>query len=565
MVGLLNTTSPAKLDSSLDYDVLIIGAGQSGMYSLLRMRELGLKTRVFETGSGEGGTWFWYVPRTLNRNLRSLTENRNKYPGARFDSESYSYIFSFSQELLDEWDWTEHFAGQAETLRYCQYFAKKFDLKRDMQFNTSITSAHWREDSNSWILTDATGKTYTSRFLITAMGILNKSTLPAIPGVHDFKGPAFHTSQWPQEEGTLNGKRVGIIGTGATAIQTIQEIKNTVSTLTVFQRTPNWTAPLRNTKITREEMEEIRKQYPTIFQNCLDSYACFIHQSDTRKTFDVTPEEREKHYEEIYSQAGFSKWLKNFADLGTNREANELFSTFVANKIRQRVNDPVIAEKLIPKNHGFGTRRVPLEGGYYEAFNQPNVKLVDINENPIVRITESGIKTQDEDFEFDIIIYATGFDAVTGSFSAVDFRGIGGKKLTDEWSDGIQTYLGLTVLGFPNMFMIMGPHQMFGNIPRSIEYAVGWVAEFIEHCVKEGIVTAECTEEGVQRWTEHVHDCAKGLLSNEVDSWMTGVNKNVKGKQKRTIARYNGPAPGYRKRCDEVKAAGYKDLKLLKA
>ena len=311
-------------------------------------------------------------------------------------------------------------------------------------------------------------------------------------------------------------------------------------------------------------MEDIRKQYPSIFQNCLDSYACFIHQSDKRKTFDVTAEEREKHYEEIYSQPGFSKWLKNFADLGTDRKANELFSTFVANKIRQRVDDPAIAEKLIPKNHGFGTRRVPLEGGYYEAYNQPNVKLVDINENPIIRITESGIKTQDVDFEFDIIIYATGFDAVTGSFAAVDFRGIGGKKLVDEWSEGIQTYLGLTVLGFPNMFMIMGPHQMFGNIPRSIEYAVGWVADFIEYCLQEAIVTAECTEEGVQGWTEHVHGCAKGLLSNEVDSWMTGVNKNVKGKQKRTIARYNGPAPGYRKRCDEVMAAGYKDLRLVK-
>ncbi|KAF2792854.1 FAD/NAD(P)-binding domain-containing protein [Melanomma pulvis-pyrius CBS 109.77] len=548
MVGQLNGVSPATLDSTLDYDVLVIGAGQSGMYSLYRMRELGLKTRVFEAGSGEGGTWFW-----------------NKYPGARFDSESYSYIFSFSQELLDEWDWTEHFAGQAETLRYCQFFAQKFDLKRDMQFNTSITSAHWRDDSKSWILTDATGKTYTSRFVITAMGILNQATLPNIPGVHDFKGPAFHTSRWPDDASTLNGKRVGIIGTGATAIQTIQEIKKTVGSLTVFQRTPNWTAPLRNTKITREEMDEIRKQYPTIFQNCLDSYACFIHQSDTRKTFDVTPEEREKHYEDIYSQAGFSKWLKNFADLGTDRQANELFSKFVANKIRQRVNDPAIAEKLIPKNHGFGTRRVPLEGGYYEAFNQANVKLVDINENPIIKITETGIKTQDEDFEFDIIIYATGFDAVTGSFNAVDFRGIDGKKLTDEWSDGIQTYLGLTVLGFPNMFMIMGPHQMFGNIPRSIEYAVGWVADFIEYCLKQGIVSAEPTEEGVKSWTEHVHSCAKGLLSNEVDSWMTGVNKNVAGKQKRTIARYNGPAPGYRKRCDEVKDRGYEDLKMTAA
>jgi cation diffusion facilitator CzcD-associated flavoprotein CzcO len=466
---------------------------------------------------------------------------------------------------LDEWEWSEHFAGGEETLRYCQFFAKKFDLKKDMQFNTRISSAHWRQDSNSWLLTDVDGQKYTSRFIITAMGILNQPTLPNIPGVNDYKGAAFHTARWPADASALHGKRVGIIGTGATAIQTIQEIKKTVGSLTVFQRTPNWTAPLRNTKISPEDMKEIRKQYPEIFQKCLDSYACFIHVSDPRSVFDVSDDEREKHWEDLYSQAGFSKWLSNFRDIGTDRQANELFSNFIANKIRQRVTDPETAEKLIPKSHGFGTRRVPLEGGYYEAFNQPNVKLVDINENPIERITEKGIKTKDEDFEFDVIVYATGFDAVTGSFSAVDFRGVDGHKLVDEWHEGIQTFLGLTVHNFPNMFMVMGPHQMFGNIPRSIEYAVGWIADFIEYAGKNGIKTAEATEEGVMTWTEHVHDCAKGLLATEVDSWMTGVNKNVAGKQKRTIARYNGPAPGYRKRCDEVKARNYSDLKLEKA
>lgn len=384
---------------------------------------------------------------------RILILSRNRYPGARFDSESYSYIFSFDQSLLDEWNWTEHFAGQEETLSYCQFFAKKFKLHEDMQFNTRVSSARWREDSNSWLVTDEAGKTYTARFLITAMGILNQPTLPVIPGVHDFKGQGFHTSRWPTDGlNAVAGKRVGIIGTGATAIQTIQEIKKTVGTLTVFQRTPNWTAPLRNTKISPEDMEDIRRSYPQIFQNCLDSYSCFIHQSDKRSVFDVSEQEREKHWEQLYSQAGFSKWLSNFYDINTDKAANELFSKFVATKIRQRVNDPRIAEKLIPKNHGFGTRRVPLEGGNYEAYNQPNVKLVDINENPIERIHEKGIKTKDEDFEFDVIIYATGFDAVTGSFSAVDFRGVGGKTLTEEWADGLQTFLGLTVHNFPNMY-----------------------------------------------------------------------------------------------------------------
>ncbi|KAF2033138.1 FAD/NAD(P)-binding domain-containing protein [Setomelanomma holmii] len=435
-----------------------------------------------------------------------------------------------------------------------------------MQFNTRVSSARWREDSNSWLVTDEAGKTYTTRFLITAMGILNQPTLPNIAGVNDFKGRGFHTSRWPTNGAeVIAGKRVGIIGTGATAIQTIQEIKKTVGSLTVFQRTPNWTAPLRNTKISPEDMEETRRSYPKIFQNCLDSYSCFIHQSDKRSVFDVSEEEREKHWEQLYSQAGFSKWLSNFYDINTDKAANELFSKFVANKIRQRVDDPKVAEKLIPKNHGFGTVGVPLEGGYYEAYNQPNVKLVDVNENPIERIHEKGIKTKNEDFEFDVIIYATGFDAVTGSFSAVDFRGVGDKKLTDEWADGIQTFLGLTVHNFPNMFMIMGPHQIIGNIPRSIEYAVDCVADFIEYAVNNNIIVAEATEKGKRAWTTHVHECAVGLLANEVDSWMTGVNKNVAGKQKRSIARYNGPAPGYRKRCDGVKAGGCEGLRLVRA
>jgi len=389
----------AKMNLCLDYDVLIIGGGLSGMYSLHKMRQLGLKSRLLEAGSGEGGTWFW-----------------NTYPGARFDSESYSYIFSFDKTLLDEWKWTEHFAGQKETLEYCQYFAKKFKLNDDMQFNTRVSSAWWCEGSSSWQLTDATGKTYTSRFMITAMGVLNEPTLPNIPGLNSFRGAGFHTSRWPKNgHDVIKGKRVGIIGTGATAIQIIQEIKQLVGSLTVFQRTPNWTAPLRNKRISQEDMDEIRRSYPAIFQKCRESYSGFIHQADKRSVFDVSEEERENYWEDLYAQAGFSKWLANFRDINTNKASNELFSKFIATKIRERVHDPEIAEKLVPKNHGFGTRRVPLEGGYYEAFNQSNVVLVDVNENPIESVYEKGIKTNEKDFEFDVIIYATGFDAITRS------------------------------------------------------------------------------------------------------------------------------------------------------
>lgn len=392
-----------------------------------------------------------------SRSVQPLIKCRNTYPGARFDSESYSYIFSFDKTLLDEWNWTEHFAGQKETLEYCQYFAKKFKLHEDMQFNTRVSSARWCEVSSSWIITDETGRTYTARFMITAMGILNEPTLPNIPGVNSFEGIGFHTTRWPKNgEDVIKGQRVGIIGTGATAIQIIQEIKEKVGTLTVFQRTPNWTAPLRNKKISPEDMEVIRRNYPAIFQRCLESYSGFIHRADTRSVFDVSEEEREKYWEDLYSQAGFSKWLANFGDINTNKAANDLFSEFIAKKIRERVHDPATAEKLVPKNHGFGTRRVPLEGGYYEAFNQSNVTLVDVNHNPIEYIHEKGIKTKEQDFEFDVIIYATGFDAITGSFSKVDIRGLGGKSLNEKWARGLETFLGITAHGFPNMFSMSG-------------------------------------------------------------------------------------------------------------
>jgi cation diffusion facilitator CzcD-associated flavoprotein CzcO len=488
--------------------------------------------------------------------------SRNRYPGARFDSESYSYIFSFSQELLDEWTWTEHFSPQPETLKYIQFFTKKFDLKKDIQFNTRIQSAKFQSPGNHWLLTDESGRQYTSRYIITAMGILNQPTLPVIPGVDDFQGQAWHTARWPADHSGLAGKRVGIIGTGATAIQTIHEIYKMVGTLTVFQRTPNWTAPLRNSQISEDEMALIRQRYPEIFQQCLESYSCFIHVTDSRKTVDMSREELFARWEELFQKPGFSKVLSVSADVATDREANRLYSEFHANKIRARIHDPALAEKLIPKNHGFGTRRVPLESGYYEAYNQPHVRLVDINENPIERITDKGVKTRDEDLEFDVLIYATGFDAVTGSFGAVDFEGIGGKKLKDTWSGGIQTYLGLTVMDFPNMFMIMGPHQMFGNIPRSIEYAVDWVADFLEYARDNNVRFVQPTQDKMDSWYSHVERLGEGLLANEVDSWMTGVNKNLAGKQKRSLTRYNGPAPGYRKECDAVKARKYSDFVL---
>ena len=528
-----------------DFDAIIIGAGMSGLYQLYRLRELGMRVRVFEAATGVGGTWYW-----------------NRYPGARFDSESYSYSYSFSQELLDEWDWSEHFAGQPETERYINYVADKFDLRRDIQFSSRVTAAHWQEATRSWEVTLEDGSRYSARFLITAIGPLSTPTLPRIEGRDSFEGRSFHTARWPKEPVDFKGKRVAVIGTGATGVQTIQTIASEVGHLTVFQRTPNWCAPLHNGKIDEETQRRIKAGYPEMFARCRETFACFLHTADPRGTFEVTPEEREAFFEKLYAEKGFGIWQGNFRDILMDKEANATLSDFVARKIRGRVKNQQTAEKLIPKNHGFGTRRVPLETRYYEVYNQPNVTLVDITETPIERITPSGLKTSAKDYDFDIIIYATGFDAITGSFDRIDIRGVDGQRLKDKWAGGPKTYLGVQVEGFPNMFMVMGPHTALGNIPRSIEYNVEWVTGALAYMRDHALTRAECQPAGVKDWTEHVVALGESLLSNEVDSWMTGINRNVAGKTVRTVARYSGSAPAYRARCDAVVADGYRELAL---
>ena len=539
------SASPPNPTSGLDFDAIVVGAGLSGMYQLYRLRELGLKVRVFEAGTEVGGTWYW-----------------NRYPGARFDSESYSYGYSFSKELLDEWEWSEHFAGQPETLRYCKHVADKFDLRRDIQFRSRVTTAIYDEATRSWTITLEDGSRHSTRFLITAIGPLSTPTLPRIEGVDSFKGQSFHTARWPKEKVDFAGKRVAVIGTGATGVQTIQTVASEVGHLTVFQRTPNWCAPLHNGKIDAETQARIKAGYPEMFARCQETFACFIHTPDPRGAFEVSDEVREAFYEKLYGERGFGIWQGNFKDILIDRKANATISDFVARKIRQRVKDPKVAEKLIPRNHGFGTRRLPLETHYYEVYNRDNVELIDITATPIERITPTGIKTSEREFEFDIIIFATGFDAITGAFDKIDFRGLDGVRLKDKWKSGPETYLGLMVHQFPNMMMLMGPHTALGNIPRSIEYSVDWVTGLVRFAQEKGLTRLEATTDGVASWTDHVKALGVGLLSNEVDSWMTGINRNVEGKNVRIIARYSGSAPAYRARCDEVAAKGYSELRL---
>jgi len=525
------------------YDAIIIGAGIAGMYQLYRLRELGMRVIVYEAGTNVGGTWYW-----------------NRYPGARFDSESWTYGYSFSKELLQEWNWPEHFAAQPDTLRYLNYVADKFDLRRDMRFGARVTEAHFDDAANDWTVTTEAGEQARAPLLITALGPLSAYTLPNIQGRDSFKGPAYHTARWPHGGVDLKGKRVGIIGTGATAIQTIQTIAKDVGHLTVFQRTPNWAAPLHNRPITDEEQARIKATYDEIFERCRQTDTCFIHQTDPRKALDVSAEEREAVWEKLYSEPGFGIWIGNFADVLVDEKANALATEFMARKIRQRVKDPAVAEKLIPKNHGFGTRRLPLESGYFEVYNQDNVKLVDINETPIECITQDGIRTSDQDYDFDILIYATGFDGVTGPYDRIDIRGPGGRRLKDDWVATPRTYLGVQAEGYPNMLMILGPHTARGNIPRNIEEIVEWVTGLVKHMRDNNLSRVEPRPEAVEQWAQHVEKAASGLLFSHVNSWQTGVNRNVEGRQVRRVLGYYGGALKYRRITRDVAANRYREF-----
>ncbi|KAH8658055.1 putative flavoprotein [Xylariales sp. PMI_506] len=548
-----------------EFDVLIIGAGLSGLCSLYHLRRQfpSWQIKAIEAGSGVGGTWFF-----------------NRYPGARVDTESISYCFSFDKDFLQEWDWKDEFATQEDTLKYIERFAQKHDLPRDIQFNTKIKSATWQENENAWVLTDTHGYQYKSRFLVTGVGFLSSPCLPNIPNIETFRGQLHHTSRWPKDcdiSKDFAGKRIGVIGTGATGIQTITAISKepSIQSLTVFQRTANWSAPLRNKAISPETMDEYKRDYDALWSKCSDTPSGFIHKPDPRRSADLSPEERAAHWEKIYAEPGFAKWLGVFKDTYTDREANRLYSEFIAGKIRERVRDPAIAERLVPKSHGFGTRRVPMESGYFEAYNQDNVQLVDLRETPIQNVTPAGIVTSDgREHELDVIICATGFDAVTGAFSEIDWHAEGDRPLVAVSSSGGQeradsaiwldhrpsTFLGIMAPHLPNVFMVLGPHQPFGNAPRSIEFAVQVVCQLLQFCADSGYSYAAAKQESVDAWTSHVWNCSKGALVNEVDSWMTGVNNNVAGRTVRSVIRYAGSCQEYRRRCQECQEAGWPQL-----
>ncbi len=527
----------------------MVGAGVAGIYQLYRLVEAGVDTVVLEAADGPGGTWF-----------------NNRYPGCRFDSESYTYGYSFSQELLEEWDWSERFSSQPDNLRYLNFVIDKFDLRRHMQFGCRVEQATFDEQNSRWRVRVSDGRELLCRFLLTALGQLSAPTLPRIEGIGSFSGQMFHTYDWPHDGVDLAGRRVAVIGTGATGVQVIGAIAGVAGDITVFQRRPNWCAPLRNAPISKAEMDEIRARYDEIFAICARTPGGFIHEPDRRPFFDVPAEERRALWEKLYSEPGFGIWLANFRDTLINEEANAELTAFMADKIRERVDDPILAEKLIPRDHGFGYQRVPLETGYYEAYNRDDVHLVDLAETPIERITRTGLSTTEGDFQFDIIVFATGFDAITGAYDRIDIRGVGGQRLKDKWSEGPVTFFGLAVSGFPNLVTVAGPQSSSAvvNYPRGIETSVNWVTDLLHHMRSRGFTRVEASHEAERWWADEVREANSQMLMRKGKGWFTGYNSNVAGHEKRSQREfvYAGGAPKYRSYLTALAERGYEGLQF---
>jgi cation diffusion facilitator CzcD-associated flavoprotein CzcO len=524
------------------FDAVIIGAGLSGICMLERLERMGLRVRVYEHASGVGGVWYW-----------------NRYPGARVDSESYTYGFSFSEALLREWDWHELFAPQPEIARYVNHVVDRLDLRRHIRFETRVTRATFDERRARWSIGTDTGEEVTARYLLAAAGTLSAPQMPDYPGVNTFAGQSHHTARWPAHGVNLRGKRVGVIGTGATGVQVIQTIAADVGELKVFQRTPTYCMPQRNRALGEADREQIRAEWQEILGACRESFGGFIHVFDPRPGLALSVEEREAQFQALWQKPGFAFWLANFGDLMMNDEVNAHACEFVRRKIRERVRDQEVARKLLP-THPLGAKRVPLENGYYEAYNRPNVRLVDLRETPIQQITPTGIRTTTEEHLLDVIVYATGFDAGTGTLLQIDIRGENGLTLAEKWREGPLTYLGLLVSGFPNFFMVNGPQNAaaFCNAGRCIEQNVDWIARCIETMRSRSLSRIVPTRAAEAEWTRHVDDTAEAsILAQMKDSWFYGAN--TPGKPRR-VTIYAGGAREYREHCEEAARAGYPGL-----
>lgn len=523
-------------NSGAEYDVVIIGAGVTGIYQLYRALEAGFTARLLEAGDGVGGTWYW-----------------NRYPEARFDSESYTYGYLFSKELWQEWEWSERFAGQPEIERYFNYVVDRFDLRKHIEFATKVTAAVFDESTGAWRVTDGQGGSRTAQFVVAATGILSVPFIPDIPGRDDFTGEQHHTGLWPHEPVDFAGKRVALIGTGSSGVQIVPAIADTVESLTVFQRTPDWCTPLNNAPITAEEQAELKANFESIRDVLNTSPSGFLHEMDYRQSSEDTKEQRLAFYEQLWERPGFSKLTQNYIDMTFNPEVNKEFCGFLERKIRALIDDQSLADKLIPSDHLYAGRRPPFGTRYYEAYNKPNVHLVSLRETPITRLTPSGIETADGEREFDIIIWATGYDFGTGALNRLGVQGRKGLALHDYWKDGPRTYLGVAAAGFPNFFFPGGPHGALGNNPRYAGDQVDFVMDVLEHARSGPGQVVEVAPAAEEEWTATID--GSGELSSFLESSYF-YGSNIPGKPVKQLLNPTG-RPNLQTLISEAVAGGF--------
>ena len=528
----------------MELDVVIVGAGFSGLYALHKLRnEFGLNAQVFDKASGVGGTWYW-----------------NRYPGARSDSESIVYSYTFDEELYKEWKWTERYPRQQEILNYLNHVADRYDLRRSINFETGIDSAWFNDETNRWDIQTDKGQLISAKYFICAVGLLSSTNFPAIKGKERFKGEMVHTSRWPKHEVALKGKRVGVIGTGSTGVQLITEIAPIVEHLTVFQRTPQYSVPAQHGPISAQRIDAIVADVEEFRKSVRASLTGFGFEESKVPAMSVTPAERQATFEEAWKIGGGFRYLFAFSDIGTDPEANEVAASFVRDKIKSIVKNPETARTLTP--YDLYAKRPLCDGGYYETFNRDNVSLVDVKRAPIREITEKGIRTDEGEHELDVLIFATGFDAVTGNFFKIDIRGRNGVTLREKWSAGPKTYLGLATAGFPNMFMVVGPVGPFTNQPPAIEVHVEWIAETVRRMQSQNVATIDATPEAENDWMTTCVDHANTTLFTKVDSWINGAN--VEGKPKTVMFYMEGMKP-YIERLAKVTDSGYAGFQIAHA
>ena len=531
-------TSTVQSDRPDFYDAVVVGAGFAGLRTLYRLRAMGLTVRVLEAGDDVGGTWYW-----------------NRYPGARCDVYSVDYSYSFSEELDQEWVWSERYATQPEILRYIHHVADRFDLRRDVQLQTRVVGADPFPDGSGWTTRTDTGETLRSTYLVMAVGCLSSTKLPEFDGLETFTGNWYHTGDWPHRPIDFTGKRVGVIGTGSSGIQIIPQLAESAAELTVFQRTPNFSIPAYNGPLPTEELAEVKANYPQRRQNARMSPTGYPLAAPQRSALDYDEAERTAIYEEEWKKAGFG-FILTFSDLLISEAANATAAEFIRGKIAAVVDDPATAEMLTPKGYPFGAKRPCVDSNYFQTFNRANVSLVDVLSDPIQAITPNGLKTMAAEYQLDVLVFATGFDAMTGSLMNPDIRSLDGTLLRDKWANGPITYLGLMSAGYPNLFVIAGPGSpsVLGNVVVSIEQHVEWLADLIEHVRTEKIVSIDVLPETEQKWVDEVNATADATLYPEGNSWYLGPR--VPG-QRRMFMPYAGGLRRYRRRCDQIAQNGY--------